>query len=451
MTTPDQTAPLSDIAAALIAAARKAGAGEADVLVRRGTSISVDVRAGALEQAERSEGIEMGLRVLIGQRQACVSASDIRAETMQAVAERAVAMAREAPEDKWIGLADPSQLATETPDLDLCDPAGPPLPAELEEAALRAEAAALAVEGVSQAQGASASYSASESHLAATNGFSAAMARSSGSISCSAIAGTGTGMERDHDFDHRIYRADLRAPEEIGERAAQRAVERLGARKPQTGAYPVLFDERISSSIIGHLLGAVNGGAIARGASFLRGSLGERILPAGLSVIEDAHRPRVFGSRPFDGEGLATGQRDIVRDGMLCGWTLDLANARKLGMAPTGNGARGLSSPPSPAAWNVALTQGSASRADLMRDMGTGLLVTSMIGSTINPNTGDYSRGASGFWVENGEPVYPVNECTIAGNLRDMFLNMVPANDARAWMSHVVPSLLIEGLTLAGQ
>ncbi|MGR3323772.1 MAG: TldD/PmbA family protein [Pseudooceanicola sp.] len=445
-----ETPHLDSIAEQLLAAARTAGADSADALARSGASVSVEVRGGALEHAERAEGIEIGLRVLVGQRQACVSASDIRGETMRAMAERAVAMAREAPEDPYIGLADPSQLARDQPDLDLADPAAEPTPAALEEAALAAEAAALAVDGVAQVQSASAGYGRSASCLAASNGFVGQMERTSTSLSCTAIAGEGSGMERDYDFDSRLHAGDLRDPAEIGRRAGERAVERVGARQPKTGAYPVLFDERISGSIIGHLLGAVNGQAISRGASFLRGDLGKRILPAGLSVTEDPLRRRVAGSRPYDAEGLPTRRREIISDGVLTGWTLDLACARKLGMEPTGNAARGLSSPPAPATWNIALTQGDRSRQDLVREMGTGLLVTSMIGSTINPNTGDYSRGAAGFWVENGEIAYPVNEITIAGNLRDMFAGMVPANDARTWMSHVVPSLLIEGLTLAG-
>lgn len=446
----DTPPTLDRIAAQLLDAARAAGAADADVIVRRGTSVSVDVRGGALEHAERAEGVEIGLRVLLGKRQACVSASDIRAETMRAMSERAVAMAGEAPEDPWIGLADPAQLARDIPDLDMHDPAAEPAPDALQRMALMAEAAALEVDGVTQVQGASAGYGASQSFYATSTGFEGTIRRSSTSVSCSAIAGEGTGMERDHDYDGRIYAADLRDPAEIGRRAGERAVERIGARQPRTGSYPVLFDERVAGSIVSHLLGAVNGQAVSRGATFLRGDLGQQILPAGLSLIEDPHRPRTAGSRPFDGEGLPTARREIVKDGVLQGWTLDLACARKLDMTPTGNGARGLSSPPSPATWNVALTQGTASRDDLIRDMGTGLVVTSMIGSTINPNTGDYSRGAAGFWVENGEIAYPVNEITIAGNLRGMFAGMVPANDARTWLSHVVPSLLIEGLTLAG-
>jgi PmbA protein len=257
-------------------------------------------------------------------------------------------------------------------------------------------------------------------------------------------------MERDYDGDSRIFQADLRDAGDIGKRAAERALVRVGAIQPPTGSYPVLFDERISSTLIGHLLSAVNGASIARGSSWLRDALGEQILPNHLSMIEDAHRARVPGSRLFDGEGLATHKRAIVENGILTGWTLDLANARKLDMKSTSNAARGTSAPPSPSNWNVALTQGQKSRDELARDMGTGLLVTSMIGSTINATTGDYSRGAAGFWVENGEITQSVNECTIAGNLRDMLMRMTPANDARLHLSRVVPSLLVEGMTLAG-
>ena len=316
--------------------------------------------------------------------------------------------------------------------------------------ALTAEAAALAVAGVTQVSDAAASYGTHHVHLAATNGFTGGYARSSRSVSCVAISGEGTGMERDYDGDSRTFQSDLRSAEEIGRTAGERAVQQVGARKPETGSFPVLFDERISSSLIGHLLAASNGAAIARGASWLKDCLGQEVLPAHLSLIEDPHRPRISGSRPFDAEGLPTQRRAIVENGVLTGWTLDLSSGRKLDMASTGNAARGVSGPPSPSNWNLSLTQGDQSRADLLRDMGTGLLVTSMIGSTINPNTGDYSRGASGFWVENGEITHPVNECTIAGNLRDMLRRIIPANDARPYLSRVVPSLLIEGMTLAG-
>jgi PmbA protein len=440
------------LAHALLDAARKAGADAADAIAVQGTSLSIDVLNGTLEHAERADGVEIGLRVLMGQRQACVSASDTRAETLTEMAERAVAMARLAPEDPNIGLADPSQLATgwDIDALDMIDPAAEPDPADLEARALEAEAAALAVNGVSQVQSTSAGYGRRTRHIAATNGFSGGYTRTDHGLSCVAITGEGLGMERDYYGDMRMHHADMMSPAEVGRIAAERAVARKGARKPATGAFPVLFDERVSSSLIGHLLQAANGSAIARGASWLREALGEQVLPEGLSLIEQPLRPRASGSRPFDAEGLPTAERAIIDKGVLTGWTLDLATARKLGLQSTGNAARGTSSPPSPSVSNVALTQGSASREDLLRDMGTGLLITSMIGSSINPNTGDYSRGASGFWVENGELAYPVNECTVAGNLRDMLRGIVPANDARTHLSHVVPSLLVEGLTLAG-
>ncbi len=441
-----------EISQNLLDAARKAGAETADAIVIDGSSVSVEVRGGALEHAERSEGTDLGLRVFLGKRQAIVSSSDSRPETLTAMAERAVAMAREAPEDPFTGLADADQLAHnwDVQAMELLDPAPEPAAEELLGDALAAEAAALAVQGVSQVSDAAAAYGTHRVHLAATNGFSGGYARSSRSTSCVAISGEGTGMERDYDGDSRTFQDDLRSPKDIGQTAGERAVALGGAKKPATGTFPVLFDERISSSLIGHLMGASNGAAIARGASWLKDCLGEQVLPEHLSLIEDPHRPRISGSRPFDAEGLATRRRAIVENGVLTGWTLDLSSARKLNMTSTGNAARGVSGPPSPSNWNLSLTQGTQSRADLLRDMGTGLLVTSMIGSTINPNTGDYSRGASGFWVENGEITHPVNECTIAGNLRDMLRRIIPANDARPHLSRVVPSVLIEGMTLAG-
>ncbi|TMM52406.1 TldD/PmbA family protein [Sulfitobacter sabulilitoris] len=446
------TQPLEALTEQLLQAARRAGADAADAMGVRGTSLSVDVRGTTLEQAERAEGVDIGLRVFVGQRTATVSASDLSQRTIDEMAQRAVAMAREAPEDPHAGLAHAGQLADgwDSDALQMCDPAPEPDPEDLHAMAARAEAAALAVDGVTQVQSASAGYSARQVHLAATNGFSGGYARTDTGLSCVAISGSGTGMERDYDGDSRIFGADLRSPEDIGTRTAMRAVERMGARKPRTGTYPVLFDERVSSTLIGHLLAAVNGSSVARGASWLRDALGQEILPAALSLREDPHRTRASGSRPFDAEGLPTRPRDIVIGGVLQGWTVDLATARQLGVSPTGNAARGTSSGPSPATWNVALTQGEASRDDLIRDMGTGLLVTSMIGSTINPNTGDYSRGAAGLWVENGEIMHPVNECTIAGNLRDMLRSIVPANDARTHLSRVVPSLLVPGMSIAG-
>ena len=444
---------LDTLTEALLAAAKAAGADAADAIAVTGSSVSVDVRGGVLEQAERSEATDLGLRVFVGQRVANVSGSDARPETLAIMAERAVAMAREAPEDPHVGVADPDLLAREwdVASLELADPTQEPTPEDLQADAQDAEAAALAFDGITQVSAASAGYGERRVHIAISNGFSGGYARTSRSVSCVAIAGEGTDMERDYDGDGRIFQSDLRSAREIGTRAAERALERMNPRRPKTGAYPVIFDERISSSLIGHLIVAANGSSVARGASWLRDALGQEVLPKSLSLTEDPHRRRAEASRPFDAEGLPTRRREIIKDGVLTGWTLDLATGRKLGMPSTGNAARGTSGGPSPTIWNLALTQGDQSREDLIADMGTGLIVTSMIGSTINPNTGDYSRGASGFWVENGEIAYPVSGVTIAGNLRDMLRGLRPANDARPWLSRVVPSVLIEGLTLAGE
>jgi PmbA protein len=445
------TASLSDLTFALLEAARKAGAESADALAVSGTAVSIEIRKGALEQAERSEGVDIGLRVLIGRRQACVSASDTSGATIKALAERAVAMAREAPDDPYAGLADPSQLARgwDLAALDLADSAPEPGAAALEAQARAVEAAALETDGITQVE-AAAGYSRRQLHMAATNGFSGGYGRTATSLSAVAFTGSGTDMQRDYAGESRTHAADMPEAEGIGQLAALRTLQRIGSVKPRTGSYPVVYDERVAASLVGHLLSAINGSSIARGSSWARDLLGKQVLPSGLSVTEDPHRPRISASRPFDGEGLETRKRQIVSDGILTGWVLDLATGRKLGMASTANAFRGTSAPPSPSTACIDLTQGNVSRDDLLAQMGTGLLVTSMIGSTISATTGDYSRGASGFWVENGRIAYPVHECTIAGNLRDMLLRIIPANDARAHLSTRVPSILIDGMTLAG-
>lgn len=440
---------LQDLTARLLDEAKAAGADGADAIAVHGQSQSIDIRKGQLEQAERAEGVEVGLRVLIGQRQACVSASDVSAATLRRLAERAVAMAREAPEDPTAGLADPGQLARDWEQgLELSDPTEEPSAEALEAGARAVEAAAMAP-GVVQVE-ASAGYSRRAIHLAASNGFSGGYGRTSHSLSAVAFVGQGTGMERDWAAEGRIFAEDMPGAEGIGALAAERALARLGAGKPPTGAFPVVFDERVASSLIGHLVMAANGSMIVRGTSWLRDKLGAQVLPKGMSVVEDPLRRRISGSRPFDGEGLRTSRRALVEDGVLMGWTLDLATGRKLGMASTANATRGTGAPPSPSTTNIDLTPGTLTREALLAQMGTGLLVTSLIGSTINPTTGDYSRGASGFWVENGQITRPVNECTIAGNLLDMLKTLVPANDAKAHHGTRVPSLLVEGLMLAG-
>ncbi|MEM9318096.1 MAG: metallopeptidase TldD-related protein [Pseudomonadota bacterium] len=445
------SADLPALTDALLSAAKSAGADAADAIAVTAQSVSVDVLEGALESAESAEATEIGLRVLVGLRQATVASSDLTQATMAEMAERAVAMARLAPEDPHLGLADASQLSAkrDAVGLDLTDEAKLD-PAELEEQALATETAAAAVPGVAKVQSASAGQTRRDIFLAASNGFSGGYARTSHGRSAVAISGEGLGMERDYNGESRAHLADLPGAEEIGRIAGERAAARAGARKPPTGAYPVLYDERIASSLVGHLIAAINGASVARGASWLRDAMGEMVLPKGVGLTEDPHRPRISSARYFDAEGLATHQRALVEDGVLSGWLLDLATARKLAIAPTGNATRGVGGPPSPAPASLALTQGSQSPAEIMADMGEGLLVTSLIGASINPTTGDYSRGASGFWIKGGQIAYPVNECTIAGNLRAMLGTIRPANDARPHLSNVVPSILVEGLTIAG-
>jgi PmbA protein len=444
-----------DLAAQLLQAARAAGAEVADVVIAMGESLSAETRDGRLEHAERAEGIDLGLRVLIGRRQACAAASDARPETMAALAERAVAMAKAAPDDPWCGLADPSQLAAEdlrdARALLLDDPAGAPTAATLEADALAAEAACAAVNGVAQVGGAGASWSRTAIYLAATNGFSGGYARSHASVFASGIAGEGLGMERDHAAETRRARGDLPSSEAIGHLAGMRAVERLNPRRAPTGPVPVLFDQRVSASLIGHLSGAMNGSSVARGSSWLKDRMGDLVLPEGFDLIEEPMRIHGPGSRPFDGEGIKAQDRMMIENGRLMGWTLDLASARQLGLKSSGNAGRGMASPPSPSVTNLRLNAPGRDRAAMLASMGTGLLVTSLIGASINANTGDYSRGAAGFWIENGEIAYPVNELTIAGNLNAMLAALEAGTDADPHRGAVVPSLLVaRGLTVAG-
>ncbi|MDF3607298.1 TldD/PmbA family protein [Paracoccus sp. DMF-8] len=443
---------LQRLTGALLDMARRAGADQADAVAVRGAALSVDVREGRLEHAERAEAVDIGLRVLVSGRQASVSASDHSDRAIAEMAERAVAMAREAPVDDNLGLADPGQLARDTDSrpLELRDDSPAPTAEDLRDIALRAETAALSVQGITRIESASASASSRMMWLQASNGFSAGYARSGHAISTIAIGGEGLGMERDWSGESRSHRSDLPSPEFIGRQAAERTLQRLGAKKPPTGSFPILYDQRVSSGLIGHLLSAVNGSAIARGASWLRNDLGQQVLPAGIDLREDPHLLRMSSSRIFDGEGLPTAPRLIVGDGVLMGWTLDLATGRKLGMASTANAARGTSAPPSPAVTNITMTAGTATPQELIAQMGRGLVVTSMLGASINANTGDWSRGAAGFWVENGEIAWPVNECTIAGNLRDMLMRVTVVSDTPEWRAHAVPSLLVEGMTVAG-
>lgn len=435
----------------LIKQARRAGADAADAIVADGTSIGVTWRMGKLEHLERSEGGDIGLRVLVGKRQAIVASADRSKAALKDLVERAVAMARTVPEDPFIGLAEPGQLATWLPTLDICDPTEPSAE-ELIAWAKEAEGTALAVKGVTNSEGASAHWGASHVAIANSVGFHRAYRSSGSSVSCSVIAGTAkTGMETDYDYTSAVYVADLRAPAEIGRAAGERAVRKLGARKVKSAKVPVVFDPRVSRSLVGHLLGAINGASVARGTSFLKDALHAEVFGPHVDIIEDPHRQRGLRSKPCDAEGLPNRRRHLVDNGILTTWLLDLRTARQLKLEPTGHAARGSSSPPSPAATNVYMAAGTRTVAALMSDIVDGLYVTDLVGQGVNGVTGDYSRGAVGFWIENGALTYPVTEVTIAGNLKQMFKRLTPASDLEFRYGVDAPTVRVDGMSLAGK
>ena len=444
---------LEVIASALLDMSKKAGAEAAEVIGLEKKSLNVDVLNGMLEGVERSEAIDIGLRVIVEGRQACLSSSDVREESLEKMVTRSLSMAREAPVDKDIVLATNDQLvsAQDLEALDLIDTEVMVEADRLEKWAIEAEVEARKVKGITQVQGSSASVGIIKSQLAFSNGFSQGYSRSGVNISCVSISGQGNKMERDYASESRVHISDLPSPSSIGQLSGERAAARFGARKPPTGNYPVLYDERVSSSLVGHLIGAINGASIVRGSSWLAKNLGEEIFPKNISIKECPLKVRCSGSRPFDAEGLKTNTKNIINNGILETWLLDLSSSQNLGLESTGNAVRSVSSPPSPGISNISLIGGLKSRDYLIKEMGTGLLVTSMIGLTLNPITGDYSRGASGYWVENGEVKYPVNECTLAGNLKEMLKTIIPANDAKRHLSFSVPSLLVQGLKIAGK
>jgi PmbA protein len=438
-----------DLLQDLVGRVKKAGADAADAVLFEGVSLSHARRLGKTEKLERSESQDLGLRVLIGQRQAIVSSSDRSPKMLAELVERTLAMARAVPEDPFCGLADPDEITREWPSLDMLDP-DEPSAETLIERARAAEDAALAVEGVTNSEGAEAGWGRSRIALAASNGFTGAYAGSSHGVSASVIGGSGTRMERDYDFASAVYAADLRDPSEIGRSAGERAVKRLGARKMRTGSYPVVFDPRVARGFISHLLNAVSGPSIARGTSFLKEKLGQRIFPEAITLTEDPHRPRGHRSKPFDAEGLANRRRALVDRGVLTTWLLDLRSARQLGLKSTGHAARGTASPPGPSATNIWIEPGAMTPAELMADIKSGFYVTELMGMGVNGLTGDYSRGAAGFWIENGEIAFPVSEMTLAGNLNDMFARLVAANDLEFRTGADSPTLRIDGLTAAG-
>lgn len=441
---------LTTLAERLVSAARRAGADAADAVGVRSVSLSVEVREGAVEETERAEGDDVGLRVLVGRRQAVVSTNEISEAGIAALAERAVAMARAAPEDRFAGLADQGRLAREVPELDMLDPDLPTVQ-RLEDMARAAEEAALSIKGVTKSAGASASAGIGGMALVTSHGFRGAYLGSRHSIAMTAIAGEGTGMERDYDFSSALHSADLADASDIGRSAGERAVKRLDPRKVDTRRVPVVYDARVAGSLIGHLASAINGAAIARRTSFLQDKRGERLFNSGIRIVDDPLRKRGLRSRPFDAEGVAARPLAVIDDGVLTSWLLDSATARELDLETTGHAQRGVSSVPSPGASNLYLQPGGKTPEQLIADIEDGFYVTDLIGMGANIVTGDYSRGAAGLWIEKGRLTYPVSEVTIAGHLSEMYRTLEPASDLDFRYGIDSPTLRIEGLTVAGR
>ncbi|SSC64336.1 TldD/PmbA family protein [Ciceribacter selenitireducens] len=442
------SASLLSRAEELVALALKAGADSADAVVVRSRSTSVSVRLGKVEQTDASEGDDFSLRVFIGKKVASVSANP--GFDLKVLAERAVAMARVSPEDPYAGLADEADLARSVIDLDLFDPTEVSSDM-LREAALAMEAAALGVDGVSNSVGAGASAGMGGMVLVTSHGFSGSYMASRFSRSVGVIAGEGTRMERDHDFDSRLYFAELDTPEAIGRRAGERVVKRINPRQvPTDKDVTVVFDPRVARGFVGHIAGAINGASVARKTSFLRDRMGEQVLKAGLNITDDPLKIRGSASRPFDGEGVRGEKLTMIEDGVLKHWFLSCSAARELGLHTNGRGARGGTSV-SPTSTNLALEPGTISAEDLIRQVGTGFYVTELIGQGVDMITGEYSRGATGFWIENGELTFPVSEVTIASNLKDMFMRVTPASDIDRKFGVAAPTIAIEGMTLAGR
>lgn len=438
-----------DIAADLVRRATKAGADSADAVCFHGASISVNWRLGALEELQRAEAMDLGLRVFVGSRAANVSTTDPSSRTLDELVERAVAMARLAPEDEFAGLADPGQLARTIPDLDL-DANDEPEPQRLIDMAAACEDAARAIDGVTNSEGAEAGWQRTTAALAASNGFAGSWTGTSASVGCAVIAGSGLGMERDGDHRSVRHLADMPSAEEIGAEAGRRAVRKLGPKKLPTKTMPVIYDARTARSLLGHLMDAISGPSVARGTSFLKRAMGEAVFAPGITIVEDPHRKRGLRSRPFDGEGLETRRRNLIDDGRLTSWLLDLRSARQLGLPPTGHATRGPSGPPAPGVSNLWLEAGTQSPEALMADIEEGLYITFLIGFGVNGVTGDYSRGAGGFRIEKGELTTPVSEITVAGNLKQMYARLVPADDLELLYGTDAPTVRIDGMTVAG-
>jgi PmbA protein len=438
-----------DRTSSLVDLARKRGADVADAVYVGERSQGVSVRLGKLEDVHRSEGEEIGLRVFVGKRNATISSSDLSSDALETLVERGLAMAAEAPEDQFAGLAPDELLDRGAPaDLDI-DDGGDPDPGELKERALAAEGVARSVEGITNSSGASASASASIFAMATSTGFSGATRATGYSNSVSVVGGEGSTMQRDYAWHSARHLADLEAPEEIGRRSAERAVARLNPVSIKAGKMPVLFDPRVATTLLGHFVGAISGSAIARQASFLLGALETQIFSPGITIHDDPFRKRGLRSRAFDGEGLPVRAMDIVSDGVLTTWLADSAAARQLGIPPTGHAVRGVSGSPGAGPANLYIAAGKRGREEMIAGLKQGILVTELIGHGVNGVTGDYSRGAAGFLIVDGEIGPAVAEITIASNLKEMFATLEPAADLRFRRGIDSPTLLIPEMTVA--
>ena len=445
-----------DRARHLVDAAIKAGADSADAVAARAVSSSVGYLDGAMEENEHSENDSMALRVFIDGCKASISTNTTAdRDILTKLAERAVAMARLSPPDPFARLADRNTLmesAEIEERLSALDPVDMVIPTteELSKLALQSEEAALAIKGVTKSGGSSAGHFLGGMVLATSHGFVGSYMSSRISFSTTAIAGTGTAMERDYSFSAAVHREDLRAPSEVGRRSGERAVARLKPAKIETGTYDILFEPRVASSLVGHFASAINGSAIARHTSFLKDRLGRQVFPHGVNITDDPTLHRGLGSRPFDGEGVDCQPLALVEDGHLNQWILDSATAAELGLKTNGRAARSGANP-YPSTTNLTLEPGSRSKEELIAGIKDGVYITDLIGHGVNGVTGDYSRGASGFRIKDGQLAEAISEFTIAGNLNDMFSRLVPGNDLR--FDHAVnsPSILIEGMTVAGR
>ena len=438
-----------DFLSSLVKKAEKGGADAADAVLFESMSLEVSYRLGKREDLERSESKDLGLRIFKGKKQAIVSSTDITASSLDELLERGLSMAAAMPDDPYCGLADTDHLSKNHPDLDLNEDHDP-APEALYDLAAKAEEAALAVDGVSNSENAGAGWNRNRIALVTSSGFTGSYATSSHSIFASVIAGEGTAMERDYDFSSARHTADLDAPEKIGTKAGEQAVKRLKPRKVESQQVPVLFDPRVSRSILGHFSSAISGTSVARGTSFLKDSLDTAVFKPDIVIVDDPHRPRGLASKPFDGEGVTNRKWLLVDQGVLTTWVLDSASARQLELQTTGHASRGTSGPPSPNTTNLYMQPGDQSPEELIGGIDDGLYVTELIGFGVNGVTGDYSRGGAGFWIEKGELAFPVSELTIAGNLRDMFLETTPANDLIFRYGSNAPTLRIDGLMVAG-